>query len=790
MTDLLRLLEFDKIRGMVASRCHFSVAAERARELTPTADPEQVRYLLQVTREATRLLAERPHFSVGGFRDLRPLIASARRGMTLGATELRTVLDTLEAVANLRRQFFAIERWEERFPALSEFALAMQDIPDLRANLQRSIGPRGEVLDTASTELARIRKELKETHDRLLERLRRLLELYGDAVQEAFITVREGRYVIPVRADRRKVVPGISHDVSSSGQTIFVEPFEILEMNNRWRELQAAEAHEIERILQFLSRGVAEKSEALMQLVEAGAAFDLALAKARFGLDYEAVEPELLTAPSRVSPGGHPTLRVRLKSARHPLLDPHSAVPIDLELGERYRILVITGPNTGGKTVALKTVGLLALMTQAGLFIPAAPGSGLSVFPAIYVDIGDEQSIEQNLSTFSSHLRRVVATLREADQHSLVLLDELAAGTDPQEGAALARALLERLLELGVLGVVTTHYPELKAFAATTPGLENGSVEFDPVKLSPTFRLIIGVPGRSHALEIGRRLGLDEQIVARAEELLGHGSPAIDRLIAGLHARLKEVEEAAGEARRLRDEARELRERAEQALAQAERERGEVRARMLAELEGELQAAREIARKLQHLVESGKYPPPQVVEASLRALEEKRRQIRESAISAQTVRKKLAVGEWVELPTLGLEGEIVALYPESNEVEVQVGHFRVRQPETAVRHSGKVLSATREPATRTVHAPAPPPVAIELHLRGLHVHEALEQLDRYLDRALQAGLPYVRIVHGKGTGALRQAVHDFLREHPLVERWELASPYEGGHGVTIVYLRG
>lgn len=792
-SDLLRLLEFDKIRAMLADRCHYTVARERALALTPTADPDQVRYLLQVTREALHLLAERPDLSVRGFRDLRPLVDAARHGTTLSPTDLRTLLDTLEAAQALRNAFGRSDRARERYPALAEFFARLVDLPSLRADLARSIGPRGEVLDSASPELAAIRRQLKEAHDRLLEQMRRILAERQEVVQESYVTIREDRYVIPVRADRRAAIAGITHDVSGSGQTLFVEPLEAVELNNRRRELQVAEAHEIERILRALTARVAAEGTTLLQIVEAGAALDLALAKARLALDMDATEPAVLDAVRPSSRGGHPRLRIDLRRARHPLLDPRTAVPIDVELGDCYRILVITGPNTGGKTVALKTVGLLVLMAQAGLFIPAASGSGLSVFPAIYVDIGDEQSIEQNLSTFSSHLRRIVATLGQADETSLVLLDELGAGTDPQEGAALARAVLERLLEIGVLGIVTTHHPELKAVAAGTPGLENASVEFDPVTLAPTYRLVIGLPGRSSALEIAQRLGLPTPVIERARQLLGTGRPQLDLLLDEIRRRLTEAEADAAAAERARIEAEAFRSRAERLLEEAERERQEARARALAELETELRRARELVHRLERLAASPSYPPPHVVESSLRALEEARRRLRETTTRrAATPGGGVEVGDRVEIPALGLEGQVIALLPAAEEVEVQVGQFRVRQPLAAVRRIAadrdRQGQGERDQWSGTVTM-EPVSVEPELHLRGLHVEDALARLDRYLDRAARARLPWVRIVHGKGTGALRQAVHAFLREHPLVERWEVAGPFEGGHGVTIVSLR-
>ncbi len=792
MSDLLRLLEFEKVREMLAAHCQYAVAQERARALAPSADPDHVVYLLRVTREAVRLLQEQPGFSIGGFRDLRPYLEQAQRGLVLEAVALRIVLDTLEAARQLRRHFEEHEGWRERYPALCEFVDALADVPSLRVELARSIGPRGEILDTASPELGRIRQQLKEAHERLLERLRRFLAEHQEALQESYYTVREGRYVVPVRADRRASVPGIVHDVSGSGQTVFIEPLEIFELNNRWRELQAAEAHEVERILRHLTSLVVEHAAALARTVEAGAALDLALAKARFAFALRATEPEIVEASVPSHPGGHPRKRILLRRARHPLLDPATAVPIDIELGERFRILVITGPNTGGKTVALKTVGLLVLMAQAGLFIPAAEGSALSVFPAIFVDIGDEQSIEQNLSTFSSHLRRIVATLEHADADSLVLLDELAAGTDPQEGSALARAILEQLLERGVLGVVTTHYPELKAFASSTTGLENASVEFDPVTLRPTYRLVVGLPGRSHALEIARRLGLAEAVVARAAEILGGGAVQLDKWIAELQRRLVEAERRAEEAARAKAEAELLRAEAERLLAEARRERDEARAQAVAELEAELRRARELVRKLERALQAGSYPSPTVVQSSLRALEEARRRVQRTLATKRTEAEELSVGSKVEVPLLGLEGEVVAVFPEQAEVEVQVGNFRVRQPLDAVRRLSAHASTGRPKRAEVALAPVKhiADVEPELHLRGLRVDEALTQLDRYLDRAALAGLAWVRIVHGKGTGALRQAVHDFLRDHPLVERWELAGPAEGGHGVTVVYLRG
>jgi DNA mismatch repair protein MutS2 len=791
-SDLLRLLEFDRVRELLAERCQFSLAAERARALGPTGDPDQVRYLLAVTREAAALLSEHPRFSVGGVRDIRPVLERAARGLLLGPTELRETLDTVQAARGLSRSFLALPGWAERYPRLAEFVLALPDLGRLEADLQRTVGPRGEILDSASERLAQIRRELKQAHDRLLERLRRMLVDPGlaPAIQEPIITMREGRYVIPVRSDRRSLVAGVTHDVSASGQTLFVEPLEVVELNNRRRELQLAEEHEVQRILRALTDQIAAEAGKLSLVLEAAAAVDLALAKARLAFDQRAVEPEILVAPGDPEAGDHPRHRVRLLQARHPLLDPATVVPIDVSLGVTYRILVITGPNTGGKTVALKTVGLLVLMAQSGLFIPAAEGSGLSVFPAVFAYIGDEQSIEQNLSTFSSHLTRIIAALRSADSDSLVLLDELAAGTDPQEGSALARAILSRLLELGVLGVVTTHYPELKAFAYTTPGLENASVEFDVRTLAPTYRLVTGVAGRSNALVIARRLGLDESVIEEARRYLDPSTARVEDMLAEIRRRLEAAGKELDEAHRARAAAQALLHEAEEQRQAAELERSRAREEARAEVEAELVEARELLRQLRRLASQEDRPSQADLEQAARVLEAVRRSLRAAARRSRPVTPalQLQVGDRVEVPSLGLHGELVGLHA-GDEAEIQIGSFRVRQPLSLLRKAGDAI----EPGFArplAVSAPPPPHVEPELHLRGLRAAAALQRLERYLDDAARAGLPWVRIVHGKGTGALRAVVQEALRQHPLVERFERAGLGEGGEGATLVYLKG
>ena len=461
-----------------------------------------------------------------------------------------------------------------------------------------------------------------------MERINRFISggQHSTAIQDPIVTMRDGRYVVPVRVDRRSLLPGVVHDTSASGQTLFVEPMEVVELNNRWRELQAAERHEIERILSMLSAMVGAEAERIGRSLDALAAIDLALAKARLAASMRATRPIVVDASSAHG------RRIALRRARHPLIDAQTVVPIDLELGSNFRVLVITGPNTGGKTVALKTIGLLSLMTQAGLFIPADEGSEMCIFDGIFADIGDEQSIQQSLSTFSSHMTRVIAMLDAVTADSLVLLDELGAGTDPEEGAALARAIVGELLEVGCLAIGTTHYSELKAFAYATEGTENGSVEFDVATLSPTYRLIVGVPGQSNALAIARRIGMPARIIDSARATLNPDVERVDTLLGEIKRRRNAAEDAQREAAAALLDATRAREQAEIALLEARAERESARRTALAEVEAELAEARAAVRKLRELPNrvAGENLPT-VSRESRQALDEATQQIHRAA---------------------------------------------------------------------------------------------------------------------------------------------------------------
>ncbi len=784
--DSARVLEFPRLLEMLSQRCQFSVAAERALEIGPTSDVAQVRYLLSVTREAVDLASRNPSFTVGGVRDIRETLERARLGFILQAADLREVLDTIQSSSSLRRTFTQ-NKWDESYPFLAEFVEAIANFPGLEADLSRTVGSRGEILDSASPQLGDIRRDVRVAHRRLLDRLNRMIADTGpnSAIQEPIVTMREGRYVIPVRADRRTQVPGVVHGTSASGQTLFVEPMDVVQLNNQWRELQMAEEHEVERILRVRSEQISAVASELSQTVEAVAAIDIALAKARLSFDMRAREPAVIANED----GGEQA--VDLREARHPLLASETVVPVDIRLGDGQRVLVVTGPNTGGKTVALKTVGLLAMMMQSGMFVPAADGSGMSVFDGIFADIGDEQSIEQSLSTFSSHMTKIIAMLRAAGRRSLVLIDEIAAGTDPQEGSALARSIITALLDRGALAIVTTHYSELKTFAYATDGVENASAEFDLATLRPTYRLITGVPGRSNALAIAQRLGLPAAIADDARSYLDPGAEHVDDLLAHILERRKEAEAALAQARAERDDAQRIRREAESALHAAELERSNARQDAIAELEQEVSEAREFLRRARRQAErpvpSTNEAPPVPQPEDVKQVEDTLRRAARRKRPVQTRPEPIGIGDWVNLPSVGISGEVVAISDDGESVEVATGSFRLTQPITAVRRESR--PEPQRGGRRTTTLPAAPPVDPEIQLLGMRVHEVAETLDRYLDSAARASLPSVRIIHGKGTGALRAEVHEVLRSHPVIDRFELAPRNEGGEGATIAYLR-
>jgi DNA mismatch repair protein MutS2 len=789
---VIQTLEFDRIRERLAGLTSFSVGRERASELRPSPDYDEVVRRQRLTAEARRLAEIQPSAAVVGAHDIRPLVDKAALAGVLDPGNLLDIESTLSGARKLKG---TLGRLAGEVPMLAGLSRQLADLPHAVDGIKSSIDQRGEVLDSASPALGRIRKDARVAHDRLVQKMNSLIQSPEgrEVTQEPLVTQRDGRYVIPVKADLKGRLPGIVHDVSSSGATLWVEPLAVVDLGNRWRELQAEEQHEIERVLRRLSGLVGEHAESIQTTVEALADIDLCLACARLGDALAARElpvngpdqPWLVEAPAEL----------RLQQARHPLLK-GEVVPVTVSVGGEDKAVLITGPNTGGKTVALKTAGLLTLMAQAGLPVPADDGSRVPIFDRVFADIGDEQSIEQSLSTFSSHMRNIIAILDEVTPRSLVLLDELAAGTDPVEGAALAQAIIERLLDSGCSLIATTHHGELKVFAHNTPGVTNASVEFDTDTLAPTYHLKIGLPGRSNALAIARRLGMTDEVLSRAGEVVEPDRAEFEKLLSDIQRERDEAQTARRAEEHARREAEQVRSRLESRLDEIDEQREQMAEAALRDLEREVGVAQEALQKAQRTLGEAEMRSVEAARAQLQAAEERAESLRRKATPrprrgvqpvAPVDRSAIAVGDLVYLDGLERPGEVLSVGDATSELDVLLGSLRttvkssqvVRVEKPALRRDGGVTVQMR---------PAPTGVSSEVHLRGERVEAALPLLEAYLDDAFRAGYPSVRVVHGKGTGTMRQVVRNLLSGHPLVRSFETAAPNEGGEGVTVAHL--
>ncbi|MBM4423618.1 MAG: endonuclease MutS2 [Chloroflexi bacterium] len=802
----LATLELPKILERLAAHCAFSGGAALARDLAPTADVDLARRWQGETAEARKLLSVKTDVTIGGARDVRPFAANAAIGAVLLPAEILDIKNTLIAGRALKR---TVGKLGDQFPRLAVIANGIDDCPGIVEAIGRTIDERGEVLSSASDKLASIRHQLKVAHDRLLQKLHTILNSsrYGAYLQENIITQREGRYVIPLKAEHKGKLRGVVHDQSSSGATIFIEPLATVELNNEWRKLQLEEQEEIRRILAELCKLIGGQAEAIKYTVEALAELDLAFAKAKYADALRASEPTLREARSQKSEvrgaRAHPGSTIRLREARHPLLDPTAVVPVDFILDDQTYVVVVTGPNTGGKTVSLKTVGLLAVMAQCGLHIPAQSGSEISTFESVYADIGDEQSIEQSLSTFSSHITNIIGILKQADSRSLVILDELGAGTDPAEGSALARAILSFLLDAGSTTLATTHYPELKIYAHTTPGVANASVEFDLETLAPTYHLTIGLPGRSNAFAIAKRLGLDGTIIGEAQTMMPHTDLEAEKLLDEIHRQrdLARRERALAEA--VRADALALEARLARRLDRIEEERQTVIDEAREEARKEIELVQEEARALRRKMQAASLPLSAVkeIEAAAEELADEAESSIPSipspvrSVESASAKKPIRLGDRVWLTTLKTEGSVLSLT--AADAEVQVGRLRIRAKLDELQTISEKLQTpnlkpqiptTQPPNHLTTQLPTRPTTGMEIDLRGQTVDEGLMMLERYIDSAYTAQLPWVRIIHGKGTGKLRQAVRDMLRANDLVSSHEPGGDTEGGDGVTIARL--
>ncbi len=834
----LSVLEYPKILERLAANCGFSASADLARQLQPSTHFEEIQRLLAETSEA-RLLITTTDATIGGAHDVRPSVVLAKRGGVIEPTDMLDIKSTLISARTLKKLFEKTGKGETEeprekkprkgqtpapkhsFPLLTEIGRGLPETFGLVDAITRTLSDRGEVLDSASPKLASLRREIRVAHDRLMTRLQKYITDAHTApmLQESIITQRDGRYVIPLRAEFKGRIKAIVHDQSSSGATLFIEPIPIVEANNDLRELQLKERDEERRVLAELSTLVAQHADEIVWGVETIAQLDLAFAKAKYAEEIHASEPILRESkvkgqrsgdlrPSTLRQGSEQAFdlpSIRLFQARHPLLDPTTVVPIDFDLPENTRAVVITGPNTGGKTVALKTVGLIVLMAQSGLHVPTESGSELSLFRVVYADIGDEQSIQQSLSTFSGHITNIIRILKKADTRTLVILDELGAGTDPQEGAALARAILAHLLKGGVTTLVTTHHPELKTFAHETEGVVNASVEFDVKTLRPTFQLTIGLPGRSNAIAIASRLGLDPEIVAAAKSEVHPDDLRTDKLLDDIRKERNRSSRERDKAIKARQKTDTLNAELQKRIDSIEDERREVLAKARAEGELEVAVLKRNLDSLRSQLRNARQPLDALksVEEKVEAMEQKAEApvVRQTLnVERLTFNEGLKLGERVRVGTLNAEGVVTALG--ESDAEVQIGSLRVRarlvdlerkasEQSSVISDQSSVASKSRttQHATRST-SPATTSPGLEVSLRGMMVEDALEALERYLEKAYLAGLPFVRIVHGKGTGKLRAAVREALRGHSYVKSFEEAHPNEGGEGVTVALIAG
>jgi DNA mismatch repair protein MutS2 len=798
----LSILEFDKVREIVAGYTSFSAGRELAMALRPTPEPEQAREWQSETREAISLFQTDSGVAIGGARDVRRAADNALRGFTLPAEDLLAIQATIVAGRNLRRQLLRIE---DRVPHLAAIAILIEECRGIVSAITNTIDERGDVLDSASQRLAKIRQSQRAVHGRIQEKLQRILNSsMSQFLQESIITQRGGRYVIPVRADAKGRLKGIVHDQSGSGATLWVEPLGTVELNNEYRSLLVEEQDEIQRILRALSEQVAEQGEPIKRVVERVAELDLIFARANYALVTQAVEPifipwrqtqvarpprhtnerEKWTAPPRDL---HPGSSVWIKGARHPLLDPETVVPTNLTLAEDVFIVLITGPNTGGKTVSLKTMGLMVLMAQSGLHLPAVEAR-LTAFENVFADIGDEQSIEQSLSTFSAHMTNIVRILAKVDDRSLVLLDELGSGTDPSEGAALAQAVVNFLRDKGATTFIATHFPELKVYASQTPGATNASLLFDMETLSPTFEMTIGLPGRSNAFAIARRLGLDETVLDDAIRQVSADSHQAEDLLDSIYTLREKMEAEEAQTRLTLREAEAERDRLHRRQEEVEVERQAILKATRQEMQRQIELLQTEIRQTRSKLRDA---------ASLNAVKKLSKQVAELEVEQQAVlapepvepvdstrgkRRALQVGDIVQVRSLKVKGEVISIG--KNEVVLAVGRLQMRAGyddlELKERPAPELESETIAP----FHASP----GLELDIRGVRVEDGIERLNRYLDSAFLARLPFVRIIHGKGTGRLRQAVRETLGANKQVRSWEEGKDGEGGPGVTVAHL--
>ncbi|MFY2249959.1 endonuclease MutS2 [Priestia megaterium] len=783
---IFHVLEFNKVKEQLQKKVASSLGREKVANLIPSTQYEEVVKWQEATDEATTVLRLRGNVPLGGIFDVRPSVKRAEIGGTLSSNELLDVASTIYAARQVK-QFIeqVVEDEDLQLPIIIEHIEKLMPLPEVEQTIKMSIDENGTVLDGASDQLRGIRQKLRSTESRIREKLESLIRSSSaqKMLSDAIVTIRNERFVIPVKQEYRSAYGGIVHDQSSSGATLFIEPQAIVTLNNELQEAKVKEKQEIERILIALTVQVAEVANELRQNVYLLGELDFMFAKGRYSHELKASKPKM-------NDRGY----IKLVKAKHPLIAQEDVVANDIELGDQYTSIVITGPNTGGKTVTLKTLGLFTLMAQAGLQIPALDGSEMAVFKHVFADIGDEQSIEQSLSTFSSHMVNIVDILQKVDHESLVLFDELGAGTDPQEGAALAISILDQVYERGARVVATTHYPELKAYGYNREGVVNASVEFDIETLSPTYKLLIGVPGRSNAFEISKRLGLSAEVIEHAKGYIGSETNKVENMIASLEDSRRQSEHELEEAEQLRKEAQKLHKELQSQIIEFNEKRDKLYEKAEEKAQATVQAASEEAEKI--ISDLRKMSQKNHALVKEHELIEARKRLEDAVPTLEKSKKKPAVpkkqertlqaGDEVKVLSWGQKGTLVERVS-NNEWQVQMGIMKMKVKEKDLEYISSPKPVETKPLAtvkgKDYH------VNLELDLRGERYENALIRVEKYIDDALLANYPRVSIIHGKGTGALRKGVQEYLKNHRSVKNIRFGEASEGGSGVTVVEFK-
>lgn len=791
--ETYKIMEYGKIREMLAERAGSLLGKERAATLEPSSDFDEVSAWMAETAEAVSVLAVTAP-PLGGIFDIRPFLKKVKMGAVLDLDEIMNIMSTLYAMRQVKRFFRDVEI---DVPTLKEWARGIEILGQLERLLENTVDEHGAIREDASVELKRIRRELHASQAHIKERIASILHNseYQKYFQDAIVTVRDERYVIPVKQEYRSRFPGIVHDQSATGSTLFIEPMAVVELNNDVKQLTLAEQQEIQRILRHLSAEINKNGSILQDNCQILADIDFTFAKAKLAEDMDACRPEL----NREG-------RTELRQARHPLIAKGRVVPIDIRIGEDYRMLLITGPNTGGKTVSMKTFGLMVLMAQSGCYLPTAPDSVISIYQNIYADIGDEQSIEQSLSTFSAHMTHIVKILKKVESDDLLLLDELGAGTDPEEGAALAMAILEKLLQVGATTVATTHYSELKTFAYTRDGIENACVEFDVKTLRPTYRLLIGLPGASNAFAISRRLGLSESLILRAQQLVKADHAQFEHVINELENEKMMYEQRNADIKERQQRVTELELKVERTKEELAKRKGDLirkaREQSAAMVRRTRRESEAIIKELkEQFDDQGIKKRQQAIQDARAKLNEAFEKARPGIMAQKGVGKavslkNIAPGDIVYVKKLDQKGTVLEV--QGKELTVQIGSLHTKVKASACRfleHAPKEkaakASAPSSSSRRQSNAfmQKTQTIGREIDIRGMMVDEAEVAVGKFLDDAVMAGLSQVLIIHGKGTGALRKGIQAYLKHHPSVLHYQFADITEGGTGATVVDLK-